>query len=104
MAKTSEDFYGWTITHASHHDGKPTVEATKPGRVLMGEMGERGIDPEIMLQRLRPRLLAQDVEASSPDDRGLWQERLRAAEDERDDARAVRVMQAQRAAQRTGRG
>lgn len=103
MAKHDESFYGWTITHSTHHDGKPVVEATKPDRVRMGERGEVGIDPEIMVQRLKPRLLAQDVVASSPDDRGLWQERLREAEDARDDARVVRVQRAQREAQRAER-
>lgn len=90
---TAQSFHGWSIHYSEDNEGHPEVEMRKSGFVTMGERGEHGIDPDIMLQRLKPRILQQEVDAASPDDRSLWQQRLDVAIAERDDARELRVMQ-----------
>jgi hypothetical protein len=84
------EVFGWAITHGVHHNGCPFVEMSKPGFPVMGERGEPGIDPDIMLQRLLPRALAKEMENATPVHRGEWQARLLEAEQERDDARMLR--------------
>lgn len=92
-------FHGWQIRYGEDGEGHPLVEMTKPGRTTMGEIGEHGIDPEVMLQRLKPRVLEQEVAAAeSEEERRTWGERLFTAITERDNARELRVAQAAQAA------
>lgn len=96
MARTHEtlpgdsELFGWRIRFDRNHRGQPFAEMSKEGFLLVGERGEVGIDPEILLQRLIPRAFEQEVDRATPSHRGLWEERVQEALDAREDARAMR--------------
>lgn len=84
-------FHGWKFTESEDVHGHPVLEATKPGRPTMGEIGEHGIDPQIPMERLRVRLLEYELGDATESERPTWERRLRDARRERDESRAMRV-------------
>lgn len=100
MANKTETFHGWKITHHEEgadpgfHDGRPAVVLEKPGRNTLTIVGRKGVDRSILLERVKVDALQQDLDASPPDDREAWQDRLDKAVAERDRAKAMRVAQA----------
>lgn len=95
-------FHGWTIEHGENTTGKPRITLTKPGRATIWIDRRVGTEPDVALQRIKVTALEQDVAASSPDDRDLWQKRVQEATRERDRARAERVAAAAVAQQFAG--
>lgn len=89
-----ETFHGWKVEHSENATGKPRITLTKPDRVTLWIDRRVGVDAEVALQRVKVDALQQDLAASSPDDRDIWQKRLDTAIQERDMARAQRVAQA----------
>lgn len=88
---SEKTYHGWTITHEESATGKPRIRFSKQDRRDVWIDRRAGTDPDVALQRIKVDALAQDVAASSPDDRSLWEERLAKATRERDRARAERV-------------
>ena len=108
MGDTST-YYGWKVTQGvveegdpafPGHVGYPMARMQKRDRNTITTVGRPGIDPEVMLQRIRVDALQQDVDASSPDDRESWEKRLAAATAEKEDAEALRSLAAGMAAAR----
>jgi hypothetical protein len=90
----AEKFHGWTVEHGKSATGKPRITLSKPNRSTIWIDRRVGTDPEVALERIKVSALEQEVAASSPDDKTLWQKRLVEAIDDRDQARAYRTAMA----------
>ncbi len=89
---SDHDLHGWTLTAGEDVHGHPKLEGTKRGFLTMGEVGEHGIDPAVLRQRLLPRLFEQELAvARSPSDIREWHLRLHGARTARDMARRQRT-------------
>ena len=83
--------YGWSIEESVSSTGKPRLTLSKPERPTITIDRAARTPVDVALERVAVTAIEQDLFASSPDDRALWQQRLREAMRERDDAAAQRA-------------
>lgn len=100
MSETST-VHGWKIETREaggdfypQHAGRPVVSFSKAGRNRIDIVSRVGADTDVAIQRGKVDALQQDLDASSPDDRALWEKRLAQATAEKEDAEALRSLAA----------
>jgi hypothetical protein len=90
-ASDADALHGWEVEHTISATGKPRIILRKADRAEITVDRAEATPDAVALERGLVTALEQEVAASSPDDRDLWEARRDQAILARDDAAAQRV-------------